>query len=87
MGKHAKRFYDLALATVGLAVLSPWLLLIAVAVKLGDGGPVFFHQKRVGYRGRPFSIIKFRSMSVVPKPRSQGDARRRCPNHTGGESS
>lgn len=80
MGKYAKRFYDLAFATVGLVVLSLSLLLIAVAVKLGDGGPVFFHQKRVGYRGRPFSIMKFRSMSVGaenqgPKVTRVGDAR------------
>lgn len=58
----AKRAFDLFWALLGLALLSPLLLLVAAAVKLEDGGPVFFRQLRVGRGGRPFRIWKFRTM-------------------------
>jgi exopolysaccharide biosynthesis polyprenyl glycosylphosphotransferase len=58
-----KRIVDLALATVALVVLSPVLAVAAIAIKLGDGGPVFFRQQRVGRDGRPFWILKLRTMS------------------------
>jgi lipopolysaccharide/colanic/teichoic acid biosynthesis glycosyltransferase len=57
-----KRVLDLIGATVGLLMLSPIFLGIAVAIKLDSPGPVFFRQGRVGRGGRPFSIFKFRSM-------------------------
>src|SRR5262245_51864582 len=57
-----KRAADLALTLVGLVLLSPLLLAIAVAIKLDDGGRVLFHQRRVGLHGRPFEVLKFRSM-------------------------
>jgi len=57
-----KRVIDLAVASCALLALSPVLGLTAVLVKLEDGGPVFFRQKRVGFRGRLFSMWKFRSM-------------------------
>lgn len=59
-----KRFMDLILAVVGLAAAIPLILLIALAIKVEDGGPVFFRQVRVGRHGRPFMIWKFRSMVI-----------------------
>jgi lipopolysaccharide/colanic/teichoic acid biosynthesis glycosyltransferase len=59
---RAKRTLDLVGAGAGVVVLSPLFLVVAVLVKAEDGGPVFFRQERVGYRGRPFSIWKFRTM-------------------------
>jgi lipopolysaccharide/colanic/teichoic acid biosynthesis glycosyltransferase len=58
----AKRLMDLLGAGLGLVMLSPLLLLIAVAIKLDSAGPVFFRQVRVGRFGREFRIHKFRSM-------------------------
>jgi exopolysaccharide biosynthesis polyprenyl glycosylphosphotransferase len=57
-----KRLTDVAGAAVGLILLSPLLLGIAVAIKLDSPGPVFYRQWRVGRRGRPFRMFKFRSM-------------------------
>jgi len=59
-----KRIYDLAFSSVGLVVLSPLFLFIAVAVKCSDGGPIIFRQRRIGQAGRPFHILKFRTMLV-----------------------
>jgi lipopolysaccharide/colanic/teichoic acid biosynthesis glycosyltransferase len=56
------RVFDFLCALVGLVGLSPLLLLIAVAIKLDDGGPVLFSQNRIGRGFRPFRIWKFRSM-------------------------
>jgi lipopolysaccharide/colanic/teichoic acid biosynthesis glycosyltransferase len=60
----AKRAFDLFWALLGLVLLSPALLVIALAVKLEDRGPVFFRQVRIGRGGRPFHIWKFRTMGV-----------------------
>lgn len=60
----AKRSFDFILALVGLTVLSPVILLITLAIKLEDGGPVFYRGERVGLRGRMFRIYKFRTMIV-----------------------
>ena len=57
-----KRAFDLALSGVGLVASSPLWALFAVAIKLEDGGPIFFTQERVGREGRPFTALKFRSM-------------------------
>ncbi len=57
-----KRTLDLVLATFFLVVLSPLLLLVAVAIKLDSAGPVFYRQTRVGRDGLRFRILKFRSM-------------------------
>ncbi|HEY7335885.1 MAG TPA: sugar transferase [Bryobacteraceae bacterium] len=57
-----KRAFDVVAATLLLAVLSPFLLLLAVLVKLQDGGPAFYRGSRVGRYGQVFRIIKFRSM-------------------------
>jgi exopolysaccharide biosynthesis polyprenyl glycosylphosphotransferase len=57
-----KRVIDVVGAFIGLALLSPVILLTAIAIKLTSKGPVFFVQQRYGYRRRLFSIYKFRSM-------------------------
>ena len=59
-----KRGYDLFFAAGGLVVLAPLALVLAVLVKASDGGPVFYRQRRVGLGGRPFDILKFRTMVV-----------------------
>jgi lipopolysaccharide/colanic/teichoic acid biosynthesis glycosyltransferase len=57
-----KRLFDASLSGVGLLISTPLWLVIPVAIKLEDGGPVFFHQERVGLDGRVFLALKFRSM-------------------------
>lgn len=57
-----KRVMDVALATVILVLMAPVLLIAAIAVKLGDGGPVFFRQTRVGRDGETFRLFKLRTM-------------------------
>ena len=59
-----KRITDFILSGLALLILSPVFLLIALAIKLDDGGPVFFSQTRAGQFGRLFQIHKFRSMKV-----------------------
>ena len=58
----AKRGLDVALSASGLLLATPLGVLIALAIKLGDGGPVFFAQERVGKGGKHFRSFKFRSM-------------------------
>lgn len=60
-----KRLFDLVFASTAIIVLSPLLLLAALAVKLEDGGPVLFVQTRVGRGNRFFQMYKFRSMSMA----------------------
>jgi lipopolysaccharide/colanic/teichoic acid biosynthesis glycosyltransferase len=57
-----KRLFDLVIAALGLLLLSPALLVIALWIKLDSRGPVFFRQERVGLHGRSFRIHKFRTM-------------------------
>jgi Undecaprenyl-phosphate glucose phosphotransferase len=57
-----KRAFDFVLALCALLLLSPLLLIVAIAIKLDTPGPVFFMQKRLGFNNRPFAIYKFRSM-------------------------
>jgi exopolysaccharide biosynthesis polyprenyl glycosylphosphotransferase len=59
-----KRSLDLCGAAVGLVLLSPLLAAAAIAIKLDSPGPVFFRQRRVGREGKPFTLIKFRTMVV-----------------------
>lgn len=63
MSTVAKRLFDLVFTATGLIAISPLLLLIAVLVKIGDRGPVFFWQHRVGQHGVLFRMLKFRSMT------------------------
>lgn len=58
----SKRFFDFNFALLGLLVLWPFGLLIALAVKLTSKGPVFYKQSRIGQLGKPFTCIKFRTM-------------------------
>lgn len=63
MYKHClKRVIDFILSLLGLIILSPVLLIIAIAIKLDSKGPVFFKQKRVGIHKSFFNIYKFRTM-------------------------
>lgn len=62
--KVVKRIFDLICSTLGLIVLSPVLIVIAIKIKLGSDGPVFFKQIRVGENNREFEILKFRTMVV-----------------------
>jgi lipopolysaccharide/colanic/teichoic acid biosynthesis glycosyltransferase len=66
----AKRAFDLIGAGLGVLLLAPLLGLLALLVKVEDGGPVLFKQGRVGHRGRRFRIWKFRTM--VPDAESRG---------------
>jgi sugar transferase EpsL len=59
----SKRIFDLTLTIPGILVLSPFLLLIAILVRLNYGTPIIFQQKRPGYWGKPFWIYKFRTMT------------------------
>ena len=59
-----KRGFDVVVSIALLIVLSPLIVGIAAAVKLTDGGPVLFRQRRVGRGGEPFAMLKFRSMRV-----------------------
>jgi len=59
-----KRTVDIVASTSGIVVLSPVLLFLAISVRLSSPGPVLFRQKRIGFRGREFTMIKFRSMVV-----------------------
>lgn len=60
--KCGKRLLDILLSGIGILVLSPLYLILAVAIKLDDPGPVFFRQKRVGIHKTYFEILKFRTM-------------------------
>ena len=60
-----KRLFDIVLSALGCLLGIPFYLCIWVAVKLEDGGSVFFKQERIGYHGKPFMIYKFRSMRQV----------------------
>lgn len=62
----AKRLFDLLLSSLGLLVLAPLLLLIALLIKLDSPGPVMFRQELVGRYGQPFRIHKFRTMRHEP---------------------
>ncbi|MEV4902003.1 sugar transferase [Citricoccus sp. NPDC055426] len=64
-----KRSFDIVASGIGLLVLSPFLLAFALAVKIDDPGPAFFHQQRVGKDGERFYMHKFRSMVVDAEAR------------------
>jgi sugar transferase EpsL len=58
-----KRLLDIGVALTGLILLSPLLLLLALLVRIKLGSPVFFRQQRPGLRGKPFELLKFRTMT------------------------
>lgn len=67
--RSLKRTFDIAFSAAALVMLSPILAVIALLIKLEDGGPVLFKQERVGRSGQPFTIHKFRSMAVDAEKR------------------
>lgn len=60
----AKRVLDYIGSGIGIILFSPILLIIAIVIKLEDGGPIIFKQERIGHNGRHFNIYKFRSMRI-----------------------
>jgi lipopolysaccharide/colanic/teichoic acid biosynthesis glycosyltransferase len=60
--RRVKRLTDLFLAGAGLLAAWPFMLLAAVAIRIDSPGPILFRQRRVGWKGRPFELLKFRSM-------------------------
>jgi polysaccharide biosynthesis protein PslA len=77
---HIKRVLDVVLSFLFMLLLSPLLLYIAIKVRLSSAGPIFFIQERIGYKGRPFHMYKFRSMYLNaekdgPQLSSDGDPR------------
>lgn len=71
--KFGKRILDILLSACGIVVLAPVYLLVALAIKIDDPGPVFFYQKRVGIHKTHFNIMKFRTMRM--------DTPKDCPTH------
>lgn len=69
-----KRILDISMSALMLLLFSPFMLVIAAAIKLEDGGPVFYRQKRVTKGGRVFDILKFRSM----RPDAEKDGAKAC---------
>ena len=73
-GNTLNRTLDVAIAGTGLALASPFLAAAALAVKLGDRGPVLFRQARVGKDGRDFELLKLRTMIVGAESQGAGFA-------------
>jgi lipopolysaccharide/colanic/teichoic acid biosynthesis glycosyltransferase len=68
------RAFDLAVSALTLAILSPLLLLAAIAIKAGSSGPVIYRQRRVGLGGREFEMLKLRTMVEGSDPVGYGTA-------------
>lgn len=64
ISRAAKRALDFAIAVVGMIVLSPLMLALSLAILWRMGSPVLFRQRRPGYNAQPFTMIKFRTMTV-----------------------
>ncbi len=78
-----KRLFDIAASLLALGLLSPLLLVLAVAVSTTSPGGAFFRQVRVGRHGRPFELLKFRSMRPGSEARGQITVGERDPRITG----
>jgi len=65
-----KRLFDFILSFIGFILLIPVFSIVAILIKLNTPGPVFFFQERIGLKGKPFMIYKFRSMIVNKKNNS-----------------
>ena len=74
--EFAKRLADLCIALPALILTLPLMLVLAALVKLGSPGPVLFRQKRLGLHGRPFDILKLRSMNVLENGETIAQARK-----------
>ena len=68
--RFVKRAFDLVVATLAIIVLSPVMLTVAIAIWFEDRGPLFYRQIRMGLDGKPFEILKFRSMRVAAEAES-----------------
>ncbi len=66
MYKIVKRIMDIMVALIFSIILLPIFIIIFVAIKIEDGGPIFYHQIRTGKNGKNFKLYKFRSMNVLP---------------------
>lgn len=64
IGNAAKRIFDVLCSIIGMIVFSPLYLCIYIAIKREDHGCAIFKQERIGYRGEPFTLYKFRSMTL-----------------------
>lgn len=60
--QNIKRLLDISAALVSMIILSPFLLYVALRVRYSSPGPIFYTQERIGYKGKPFTMYKFRSM-------------------------
>lgn len=69
--RFVKRVMDIVLCSIAMIVAAPIMLVVAIAIKLEDGGPVFFKQERVTIDGKKFDILKFRSMIVDAEKKGQ----------------
>jgi polysaccharide biosynthesis protein PslA len=78
----AKRIFDIAAASILLALVSPLLVICACLIRAGDTGPVIFRQQRTGAQGRQFEVLKFRTMTYDPA-RTFMQASRNDPRITG----
>jgi Undecaprenyl-phosphate galactose phosphotransferase WbaP len=90
--RHCKRGVDLGLVLLLLPLVTPLALLLALAVKLTSRGPVFFRQERIGQNGKPFAMLKFRTMlrdgdrileehfAKHPEQRRLWETKRKLPN-------
>lgn len=65
VSRGIKRFVDIVCSLLGLLLLWPIFIIIAIALKRQHNGPVLYLQERIGYKGKAFNIIKFRTMSVL----------------------
>ncbi|MDV6260054.1 sugar transferase [Rhodococcoides yunnanense] len=79
--RKSKTIFDFVLASIALLVLSPILVIAAVAIKVGDRGPIFYRQERVGLQGEKFRIWKLRTM-VVDADSAIGNARQDADQQT-----
>jgi lipopolysaccharide/colanic/teichoic acid biosynthesis glycosyltransferase len=68
------RALDMTAAGLGLALASPALAIAAVAIKLSDGGPILYRQRRVGLHGKEFELLKLRTMEVGAEQKGAGYA-------------
>ncbi|MBK7434426.1 MAG: sugar transferase [Chitinophagaceae bacterium] len=66
--QNIKRLIDISASVMGLILLFPLFLFTAIRVRLSSAGPLFYRQERIGYKGQPFSMIKFRSMITNAEP-------------------
>lgn len=69
--RFVKRAMDIVLCSIAMVIAAPIMLVVAIAIKLEDGGPVFFKQERVTIGGKKFDILKFRSMIVDAEKNGQ----------------